>query len=86
VLVIFFVYPSYDSNHLHLTHAKSSNGDNIEIMDAIDLKNYTESVEWDITHQSAYLNLGPTDGILEDFHPCKCFLLNQKNNLDHYMY
>lgn len=60
VVVVFFLYgiPRYDSNNLHLTHLKAKPGE-LFIADGIDIKNYTESDEWDIVGFTARLSSEP---------------------------
>lgn len=50
----------YDWNNLHLTHLKAKSGE-LFIADGIDIKNYTESDEWDIVGFTARLSSEPPD-------------------------
>lgn len=49
---------SYDLNNLNLTHLKARPGE-LFIADGIDIKNYTESDEWDILGFVARLSSPP---------------------------
>lgn len=75
---------TYDLNHVFLTHIKAKKGE-LFIEDGFDVKNCSESDEWDIVDVAAILTTEPANFIKDDFFPNIKFCLILKRKTLFYM-